>query len=53
MLGREVETFVDEYKEVGLHSKLYITNPTLPSGIYFYQLKTENYLETKKMVLLR
>ncbi|HEX7358111.1 MAG TPA: T9SS type A sorting domain-containing protein, partial [Ignavibacteriaceae bacterium] len=38
-LGQEVETIVNEYLEAGLHSKLYIVNSTLPSGVYFYQLK--------------
>jgi hypothetical protein len=53
ILGREIETIVDGYYEAGKHSTLYIANSTLSSGVYFYQLKTENYIETKKMILLR
>jgi len=53
ILGGEVETIVDSYYEAGKHSTLYIANSTLSSGVYFYQLKTENYIETKKMILLR
>ncbi len=52
-LGQEVETIVNEYLEAGVHSKLYIVNSTLPSGVYFYQLRSGNYLETKKMTLLK
>jgi hypothetical protein len=52
-LGQELETIVNEYLEAGSHSKLYIVNSTLPSGIYFYQLRVGGYTETKKMVLLR
>jgi hypothetical protein len=25
----------------------------LPSGVYFYQLKTEGFIETKKMILMK
>lgn len=39
MLGREIETIVDDYFEAGYHSTLYIVNSTLPSGVYFYQLR--------------
>jgi hypothetical protein len=52
-LGREVETLVNEYQNSGNHSTLYIVNSTLPSGIYFYQLKAGGYVETKKMMFLK
>jgi hypothetical protein len=52
-LGQEIATIVDGYYEAGIHSKLYIVNSSLPSGVYFYQLKAGNYLETKKMILLK
>lgn len=39
MLGREIETIVDDYFEAGKHSTLYIVNSELPSGVYFYQLR--------------
>ena len=52
-LGQEVETIVNEYLEAGVHSKLYIVNSTLPSGIYYYQLRAGEFVETKKMTLLK
>ena len=52
-LGREIETLVNKYMEAGNHSTLYIVNSTLPSGIYFYQLKAGDDVETKKMILLK
>lgn len=52
-LGEEVDTILEGLYEAGSHSKLYIINSTLPSGIYFYQLRSGNLVETKKMVLLR
>ncbi|QKJ98205.1 MAG: T9SS type A sorting domain-containing protein [Ignavibacteriota bacterium] len=51
ILGREIDTIIDGYYETGHHSTLYVVNPSLPSGIYFYQLKAGDYLETKKLVL--
>jgi hypothetical protein len=52
-LGQEVETIVNEYLEAGVHSKLYIVNSTLPSGIYYYQLRAGEFVEVKKMILLK
>jgi hypothetical protein len=52
-LGQEVQTMVDEYLEAGFHSKLYIVNSTLPSGVYFYRLQAGSFIETKKMLMLK
>ena len=52
-LGREIETLVNEYRPAGLHSTVYIVNPALPSGVYFYQLRSGNYVVAKKMTLLK
>ena len=53
VLGREIETIVDGYYESGSHSTLYIVNSSLPSGVYFYQLKAGDFIQTKKMIFLK
>ena len=53
VLGREIETIVDGYYESGSHSTLYIVNSSLPSGVYFYQLKVGDFIQTKKMIFLK
>jgi len=53
VLGREIETIVEGYFEVGAHSKLYIANSSLLSGVYFYQLKAGEYTAVKKMILIK
>jgi photosystem II stability/assembly factor-like uncharacterized protein len=52
VLGNEALTLVDEYKQAGRY-EVELDASDLPSGIYFYQLKIENFVETKKMVLLK
>jgi arabinogalactan endo-1,4-beta-galactosidase len=61
-LGSEVCTLVDEYKPAGEYEVEFSTNNLssgvsarggYASGVYFYQLRTNNYLETKKMLLLK
>jgi hypothetical protein len=53
VLGREIETIVEGYYDAGNHSTLYIVNSTLPSGVYFYQLKAGDFVQTKKMMYLK
>ena len=50
VLGREAASLVDSYKEAGSHSIKFDAS-NLTSGIYFYQLKAGEYIETKKLIL--
>jgi hypothetical protein len=52
ILGNEVTTLVDEYKSAGRY-EIEFDASKLSSGVYFYQLKAGNYINVKKMVLLR
>jgi hypothetical protein len=52
VLGKEITTLVNEEKPAGSYEvDFYGTG--LPSGIYFYQLKTDSYIKTKKMMLMK
>lgn len=49
--GNEVAKLVDELKEPGIYEVNFHAKG-LTSGIYFYKLKTNSFVETKKMILL-
>lgn len=52
--GREVATIIDEYKKAGTYSvKIDSKKYNLASGVYYYQLKSNNYSKTLKMILLK
>jgi photosystem II stability/assembly factor-like uncharacterized protein len=56
ILGNEVVTLVNEEKQPGTYEVEFNTSSIkhLPSsGIYFYQLRAGNFVETKKMVLIK
>ena len=57
VLGNELATLVDEEKTPGTYEVEYTvaqdSSPEITSGVYFYQLKTESFIETKKMLLLK
>jgi hypothetical protein len=50
--GREIATLVNEPLNPGTYEVTF-DGSNLPSGIYFYQLKTDNFLEAKKVILLK
>ena len=50
VLGKEISTLVNEDKSAGSYSCEWDAKG-LPSGIYFYQLKSNSYINTKKMVM--
>ncbi len=58
--GQEVGTLVDRPMDAGWYSVTFDAsalgsrnNSTLSSGVYFYRLMAGNFVETKKLVLLR
>jgi len=56
ILGNEIATLVNEEKPAGNYEVEFKTSSgigNLVSGIYFYQLKSGNYVETRKMILLK
>ncbi|MBK8946279.1 MAG: right-handed parallel beta-helix repeat-containing protein [Ignavibacteriae bacterium] len=52
ILGKEVKTLINQYHNPGNYEVTFEAQ-NLPSGIYFYQLKTDNFSETKKLILLK
>ena len=51
-LGQEVAVLINKELTTGT-SEVEWNASSLPSGIYFYQLKTESYAETRKMILIK
>lgn len=52
LLGNEVAELVNENKNAGYHEVDFNANK-LSSGVYFYRLKMGNFIQSKKMILLR
>ncbi len=52
ILGKEIKTLVNEQLQPGSYEVTFDGN-NLPSGVYFYKLQAGNFIETKKMVLLK
>jgi hypothetical protein len=52
LLGEEVATLVNEEKVAGYYT-VEFNAASLPSGIYFYQLRARDFIQTKKMILLK
>ena len=56
MLGNIIATLVDKEEEAGNYSVVFdqsMVEGSMTSGVYFYQLQTEEFTETKKMLLLK
>lgn len=52
ILGREVAELVNEKLNPGTYEYEW-NGINLPSGVYFYKLQSENFVETKRMVLVK
>ncbi|MBM3713165.1 MAG: T9SS type A sorting domain-containing protein [Actinobacteria bacterium] len=57
LLGKEVTTLVNEFKNAGIYKIAFNVETSymasLPSGVYFYTLRSGNYSETKKMIIIK
>jgi len=56
VLGNEIATLVNEEKQPGVYEVEFqssIGSRQLASGIYFYQIKADDFVQMKKMILLK
>ena len=57
MLGRQVKTLINQAQDAGYRSVIWnATNDygkPVSAGIYLYQIQAGEYMQTKKMVLLK
>jgi len=52
VLGNEVQTLVNESQNIGKYTVTFNADG-ITSGIYFYKLETDNFVATKKLILLK
>ena len=52
ILGKEIQTLVNEQLQPGTYEVTF-DGSNLPSGVYFYKLTAGNYIETKKMLMIK
>jgi len=50
--GIEIETLVDEVKQDGIYPVTF-NAANLSNGIYLYRLQTENFVDTKKLIVMK
>ena len=56
ILGNEVAPLVNEYRSAGSYEVEFqssVGGHQLANGVYFYSLRADNYIQTKKMILLK
>jgi hypothetical protein len=52
ILGQRVTVIIDENQEVGSYSQIWQAG-NVPSGVYFYRIKADEFEQTRKMMLLK
>ena len=52
VLGRRIVALINERQSAGTHSVKF-NGADLPSGVYLYRLSTANFLDTKKLMLIK
>ena len=52
LLGQQIQSLVEEQRQPGTYTELFNASE-LNSGVYFYELRVNNFIITKKMQLLK
>jgi hypothetical protein len=52
ILGKEIRTLVSEIKQPGIY-KIEFDGSSLASGIYFYRMESADFIDTKRMILIK
>jgi len=52
LTGRPVQVLAEGVQEAGWHQKEF-SSEALKGGVYFYRLKTRNYAQTERLILIR
>jgi photosystem II stability/assembly factor-like uncharacterized protein len=52
VLGREIKTLMEESLDAGIYS-IEFDGKNLPGGVYYYNISTEGFSETRKMILIK
>jgi hypothetical protein len=52
LVGQRVAALVEEEKEAGYH-EIRFDASGLSSGVYFYRLQARDFVQTRKLLLLR
>ena len=53
MLGELVETLAEGNYEAGYHKVTFQCMSSLPSGVYIYRIESSEFVQVKKMVLIK
>ncbi len=51
-LGQKIETLVKAWQGIGNH-EVHFNAYELPSGVYFYRIQTNDFIQVKKMILMK
>jgi hypothetical protein len=52
LIGREIEVPINKELEAGYH-QINIDATDLPTGVYFYRIQSGDFIQTKKMILIK
>jgi len=52
VLGQEITELINENKKAGFHNYTFDAS-SLSSGVYYYRITTENFVKTKRIILMK